>query len=174
MLALVGLLVFPAVVIANVLYQRLASPLMTRAQQLRAEVSEIAHESFDGAMVVKTLGREGEETERFAAKARELRDVSHPGRPDPRDVRPGAGPRCPTSASSSCWPSASYRVLNGADRHRRLVTVAYLLTIVSFPIRSIGWLLGEFPRSVVGFDRVTAVLAATGEMQYGDARLDGL
>ena len=30
-----------------------------------------------------------------------------PGRPDPRDVRPGARPRSPTSVSSSCWPSAS-------------------------------------------------------------------
>jgi ATP-binding cassette, subfamily B, bacterial len=48
-----------------------------------------------------------------------------------------------------------------------VVTVAYLLTIVSFPIRSIGWLLGEFPRSVVGFRRVRAVLEATGEMRYG-------
>ena len=62
--------------LANLAYQRLASPLMTRAQQLRAEVSEIAHESFDGALVVKTLGREGEETDRFAAKAHELRDVN--------------------------------------------------------------------------------------------------
>ena len=75
-LAMVGLLVFPAVVVANLAYQRLASPLMTRAQGLRAEVSEIAHESFDGAMVVKTLGREGEETERFRARAHELRDVN--------------------------------------------------------------------------------------------------
>src|SRR5688500_11560222 len=63
-LALIGLLVFPAVVVANIAYQRAASPLMTQAQQLRAELSEIAHESFDGAMVVKTLGRETEETER--------------------------------------------------------------------------------------------------------------
>jgi ABC-type multidrug transport system fused ATPase/permease subunit len=56
-----------------------------------------------------------------------------------------------------------------------VVTVAYLLTIVSFPIRSIGWLLGEFPRSVVGFRRVSAVLEATGEMEYGDraAAADG-
>ena len=49
---------------------------MTHAQALRAEVSEIAHESFDGAMVVKTLGREVEETDRFRAKAHELRDVN--------------------------------------------------------------------------------------------------
>src|SRR5690348_13156135 len=70
-LALVGLLVFPAVVIANLVYQRFSSPLMTRAQQLRAELSEVAHESFDGALVVKTLGREQEETDRFARKAAE-------------------------------------------------------------------------------------------------------
>jgi ABC-type multidrug transport system fused ATPase/permease subunit len=48
-----------------------------------------------------------------------------------------------------------------------VVTVAYLLTIVSFPIRSIGWLLGEFPRSVVGFRRVSRVIDATGEIPYG-------
>ena len=50
-----------------------------------------------------------------------------------------------------------------------MVNIAYLLTIVAFPIRSIGWLLGEFPRSVVGFDRVRAVLQETGEMEYGDS-----
>ena len=75
-LAMVGLFVFPAVIVTNVVYQRFASGWATRAQQLRAEVSEIAHESFDGAMVVKTLGRETEETDRFTAKAHELRDAN--------------------------------------------------------------------------------------------------
>jgi ABC-type multidrug transport system fused ATPase/permease subunit len=51
------------------LYSQRMSPLMTRAQQLRGEVSGIAHESFDGALVVKTLGREDDETARFRAKA---------------------------------------------------------------------------------------------------------
>ena len=172
-LALVGMMVFPAVTITTVLYQRAASPLMTRAQQLRAEVSEIAHESFDGAMVVKTLGREGEETERFAVKARELRDVSvRAGRI--RAMFDPALTAIPNIGVLVVLALGVYRVLHGQTDTGSLITVAYLLTIVSFPIRSIGWLLGEFPRSVVGFDRVTAVLAATGEMQYGDARLDGL
>ena len=61
-----------------------------------------------------------------------------------------------------------YRVESGATDPGDVVTVAYLLTIVSFPIRSIGWLLGEFPRSVVGYRRVKSVLDATGEMQFGD------
>jgi ATP-binding cassette, subfamily B, bacterial len=171
-LAVVGLLVFPAVVVANLTYQRYASPLMTRAQQLRAEVSEIAHESFDGALVVKTLGREGEETERFAARSRELRDVN---------VRAGRV-RAAFDPALAALPSIGVlvvlavgvsRVLSGATDAGDVVTVAYLLTIVSFPIRSIGWLLGEFPRSVVGFRRVTSVLEATGEMPYGTTVLDG-
>jgi ABC-type multidrug transport system fused ATPase/permease subunit len=172
-LALVGMMVFPAVAATTVLYQRSASPLMTRAQQLRAEVSEIAHESFDGAMVVKTLGREGEETERFAVKARELRDVAvRAGR-----IRAAFDPTLaalPNLGVLIVLAVGVSRVLNGQTDAGAVVTVAYLLTIVSFPIRSIGWLLGEFPRSVVGFERVTAVLEATGEMQYGAAHLDGL
>jgi len=167
-LAFVGLLVFPAVIVANLAYQRLASPLMTRAQELRAEVSEIAHESFDGAMVVKTLGREGEETERFAAKARELRNVNiRAGR-----IRAAFDPilaALPNIGVLVVLAVGVSRVLSGATVAGDVVTVAYLLTIVSFPIRSIGWLLGEFPRSVVGFRRVSRVIETTGEIPYGVA-----
>ena len=145
---------------------------MTKAQELRAEVSEIAHESFDGAMVVKTLGREGEETGRFAAKARELRDVN---------IRAGAI-RAAFDPTLAALPNLGVlvvlavgvnRVLNGHTDPADVVTIAYLLTIVSFPIRSIGWLLGEFPRSVVGYERVSKVLAATGQMPYGARTLPG-
>jgi ABC-type multidrug transport system fused ATPase/permease subunit len=171
-LAIVGLMVFPAVVLANLAYQRLASPLMTRAQQLRAEVSEIAHESFDGAMVVKTLGREPEETARFAARAHELRDVNiRAGR-----IRAAFDPTLAALPNLGVLVVLSVgvsRVLSGATDAGDVVTVAYLLTIVSFPIRSIGWLLGEFPRSVVGFRRVSEVLDARGEMRHGEARLGG-
>ncbi len=170
-LAVVGLLVFPCVIAANVAYQRLASPLMTKAQALRADLSEVAHESFDGAMVVKTLGRESEETARFAARAHQLRDVNiAAGR-----IRAAFDPTLaalPNLGVLVVLAVGVSRVLDGTTDPGDLVTVAYLLTIVSFPIRSIGWLLGEFPRSVVGFERVQAVLDATGEMRYGDRTLD--
>jgi ABC-type multidrug transport system fused ATPase/permease subunit len=169
-LALVGLLVFPAVVLANVTYQRRASPLMTSAQALRSELSGIAHESFDGAQVVKTLGRETEETARFAEVAHALRDVS---------VRAGRV-RAAFDPALAALPNLGVLVVLGVGVARvqsghtdpgDVVAIGYLLTIVSFPIRSIGWLLGEFPRSVVGYGRVARVLAASGEMQYGAARL---
>jgi ATP-binding cassette subfamily B protein len=170
-MALVGLLVFPAVIAANLAYQRRASPLMTKAQQLRAELSEVAHESFDGAMVVKTLGRETEETARFADKALALRDVNiRAGR-----IRAAFDPTLaalPNVGVLVVLAVGVERVLHGATDPGDVVTIAYLLTIVSFPIRSIGWLLGEFPRSVVGFNRVQHVLRATGEMAYGDREAD--
>jgi len=165
-LAVVGLLIFPLVIVTNIAYQRLSQGWMTRAQQLRAEVSEIAHESFDGALVVKTLGREGEETARFAAKAQELRDVNiRAGR-----IRAAFDPALaalPNLGVLVVLAVGVSRVLGGQTEAGAVVTVAYLLTIVSFPIRSIGWLLGEFPRSVVGYGRVRSVLDETGEMPYG-------
>jgi ATP-binding cassette subfamily B protein len=140
---------------------------MTRAQALRAELSEVAHESFDGALVVKSLGRETEETERFALKARRLRDVNiKAGR-----IRAAFDPvleALPSLGVLAVLAAGVIRVERGLTDPGNVVTVAYLLTIVSFPIRSLGWLVGEFPRSVVGFDRVQSVLDATGEMAYGD------
>ena len=169
-LAGIGLLVFPAVILTNLAYQRRASPLITRAQQLRAELSEIAHESFDGAMVVKTLGREGEETTRFAAKARELRDVNiRSGR-----IRAAFDPTLaalPDLVVLIVLAVGVVRVLHGHAQPGDVVQVGYLLTIVAFPIRSLGWVLGEFPRSVVGYRRVSRVLRATGGLQYGESRL---
>ncbi len=169
-LALVGLLIFPAIIATNIVYQNLAQGWATRAQELRAEVSEVAHESFDGAMVVKTLGREPQETERFAAKARELRETNiRVGR-----IRAAFDPilaALPNLGVLVVLIVGVSRVASGAAVPGDVVTVAYLLTIVSFPIRSIGWLLGEFPRSVVGFRRVQTVLETTGEMPHGVEQL---
>lgn len=169
-LATVGLLVFPVVIGTNVVYQRLAQGWATKAQQLRAELSEIAHESFDGALVVKTLGREAEETERFRAKALELREANiRVGR-----IRAAFDPTLaalPNLAVLVVLVLGVHRVLAGTTVAGDVVTVTYLLTVVAFPIRSIGWLLGDFPRSVVGYRRVAAVLRDTGALEYGDQRL---
>ena len=74
-LGLVAIILIPTIIAINVIYQRIASPLVTRGQQFRAEVSQVAHESFDGAAVVKALGREQQETERFADASHRLRDA---------------------------------------------------------------------------------------------------
>jgi ATP-binding cassette subfamily B protein len=167
-LALVGFLIFPAIAVLNLVYQRKLSPLATRAQLLRAEVSEIAHESFDGALVVKTLGREELETERFRRRAQELRDANIAvGR-----VRGLFDPMLealPTLGVLAVLGVGAARLSAGAIDPGDLVQVAYLFTLLAFPIRALGWVLAELPRSVVGWQRVQAVLDATGSMEYGTA-----
>jgi ATP-binding cassette, subfamily B, bacterial len=166
-LAVVGLLVFPAILLLNVAYQRRVSPLATRAQALRAEVSGVAHESFDGALVVKALGREADETDRFAAVAEQLRGANvRVGR-----VRGAFDPlldALPSLGVLAVLTVGVGRLEAGLLDAGTLVQVTYLLTIVAFPIRAIGWVLGELPRAVVGWRRVDNVLQATGALPYGD------
>lgn len=169
-LALVGITVFPMLFAANVAFQRAMSPRVTRAQQLRAVVSEVAHESFEAALIVKSLGREDHEAERFRAVTNELRDANIEvgrtrGRFDP------AIEAIPTIGTLSVLVVGTVRVRSGAISAAEVVQIAYLFSILAFPVRALGWVLAELPRAVVGWARISAVLDAEGSMEYGAREL---
>jgi ABC-type multidrug transport system fused ATPase/permease subunit len=170
-LALVGCTVFPALLGVNIIYSRRMAPRAASAQRLRAEVSAVAHESFDGALVVKTMGREATETERFAARTGELRDaLIRVGR-----IRGLFDPileALPSIGTLAVLVVGAWRLSTGATTVSEVVSVAFLFTVLAFPVRAIGWVLAELPRSVVGWERVAGVLAATGDMRYGGQTLD--
>ncbi len=171
-LTVVGLVIFPLLFAINVGYQRILSPRVTRAQQLRGDVSAVAHESFDGAMVVKALGREAEETHRFEAEANRLRDAAiSAGRV--RSFFDPALEALPTLGVLLVVLVGVQRVLAGDAAPGDVVQVAFLFTVIAFPVRAIGWVLGELPRTVVGWDRVRAVLDETGSTSYGPAEVPG-
>ena len=161
MLALIVLLI-----ILNVLLQRFATPIAMRSQQLRAEVAEIAHESFDGANVVKSLGREDVEERRFTRAADDLRETGIRfgyirGWFDPAiDALPNLG--ILAVAVLGAW-----RIGEGHLTTGQLVEVAYLFTLMSLPIRSFGWVLGDLSRTVVGGGRVQQILDVPEERTYG-------
>ena len=165
-LAIVGSVIFPAIAVLTVVYSNRMSPLMTRAQQLRGEVSTVAHESFDGALVVKTLGREASETARFTAVARELRDtLVQVGRV--RGLFDPVMEALPVVGVLLVLVVGTSRVGSGHLDSGSLVRVAYLFTLLAFPVRAIGWVLNELPRSVVGYERVQRVLTAEGQQVFG-------
>ena len=150
-LAVVGLLVFPAVIVANLALPaaRLAAddPRPAAARRGQRDRPRVVRRR-DGRQDARPRG--ARRPQRFAAKAHELRDVNiRAGR-----IRAAFDPvlaALPSLGVLVVLAVGVVRVLTGATDAGDVVTVAYLLTIVSFPIRSIGWLLGEFPRSVVGF-----------------------
>ncbi|MFI6071008.1 ABC transporter ATP-binding protein [Actinoplanes sp. NPDC051343] len=167
-LALVGITLFPLLFGLNYIYSRKMSPRQIRAQQMRAKVSAVAHESFDGALVVKTMGREEDESRRFGVFVSELRDaLISVGRLrgffDPTmDALPSLG-------TLAVLLLGAWRLQNGALSVSELVTVSFLFTVLAFPVRAIGWVVAELPRSVAGWERVQAVLDAGGDLAYGSA-----
>ncbi|MBW3659380.1 MAG: ABC transporter ATP-binding protein/permease [Actinobacteria bacterium] len=167
-LAAIGFTVGPAIAGVNWYFARRMRLAAMQAQQKRADVSETAHESFDAAIVVKTLGREGAETERFRDQSEGLRDkMIEFGR-----LRAAFDPlmeALPNTAILAVLIVGAWRVEQGALSAGDLVQFAYLFRLVALPMRVFGWLLGELPRAVVGHERVEKVLLAEGEMAYGTA-----
>lgn len=167
-LAAIGFLVGPLLMLVNYTFQKKMRAVAARAQTLRAEVADIAHESFDAALVVKTLGREDDEVGRFGQRSDELRDrMVEVGR-----LRASFDPlieALPNIGILAVLVVGAWRVDQGLLTAGTLITFAYLFRLVALPMRVFGWLLGELPRSVVGLYRVEKVLDADERIAYGTA-----
>ncbi|WP_425498970.1 ABC transporter ATP-binding protein [Oerskovia flava] len=165
-LACAALVVIPVAIVVNVVFQRYMSPAITRAQQLRAEVSDVAHESFEAALLVKSLGTEDREERRFAARADELRAAN---------VRVGVVRAffdpvielLPSLGTLLVLGVGVVRIASGDVATGDVVTAAYLLTVMAVPVRAFGWVLGELPRGLVGYERISRVLDAGGILEPG-------
>ncbi|GIE84955.1 ABC-type multidrug transport system, ATPase and permease component [Actinoplanes regularis] len=171
-LALVGATLFPGLFGLNLVYSRRMSPRQIRVQQTRAKVSAVAHESFDGALVVKTMGREADESRRFGVFVDELRDsLIAVGRL--RGLFDPLMDSLPSLGTLAILLLGAWRLRTGAVEVADVVSVAFLFTVLAFPVRAIGWVVAELPRSVAGWDRVQAVLGAEGDLAYGEGTLSG-
>ncbi|GAA4961181.1 ABC transporter ATP-binding protein [Actinoplanes utahensis] len=169
-LALVGVALFPALFALNFFYSRRMSPRQIQAQRMRAKVAAVAHESFDGALVVKTMGREADESRRFGVFVTELRDaLVSVGRL--RGVFDPLMESLPSVGTLAVLLLGTWRLQTGAIGVTELISVAFLFTVLAFPVRAIGWVIGELPRSVAGWERVEAVLTAEGDLAYGSGDL---
>ncbi|GAB3660306.1 ABC transporter ATP-binding protein [Glycomyces tarimensis] len=169
-IALVAIGMFPTLFALNAVFASKMAPRAKRAQELRAEVSAVGHESFDGALVVKAMGRETAETERFSTSATDLRDAMI-GVGRLRAAFEPAIAGLPEIGTLLALLVGLARYQQGALDLEQLVTVSFMFSVLAFPIRAIGWVLGDLPTSVVGRRRVDGVLAATGDMTYGDKKL---
>lgn len=169
-LALAAMAIVPLMIAANLLFQKYMTPAVTRAQELRGEVSEVAHESFDAATLVKALGTRDREEQRFGEKSQELRFAN---------VRVGivramfdpVVEALPNVGSLLVIVVGVWRLSQGAVGPGDIVTAAYLLSLFAVPVRTFGWVLADMPRSVVGWERVAGVVDTEPAIAYGHAAL---
>ena len=156
LIAAVALLIFPALTVLNRIYSNRIETPASQVQAAVGRVSSIAHESFDGALVVKTLGRAEAEEERFGEAASALRD---------RRIQVGFI-RAVFEAVMDSLPNlgivavvtvGAYRIQAGAMTSGDLVQVASLFSVLAMPMRVFGYFLESVPPSVVARRRLTSV-----------------
>lgn len=135
-------------------------------QKLQGRVSSVAHESFDGALTVKALGREAEETARFGRAVSVHRE---------RLVAIGrligsfrtAVDAIPAVSMIALLVVGAVRIRAGVISAGDLITITYLLSLLSVPIRLIGYVTWDLASSLAGWQRVQEVLDADDRVDYG-------
>ncbi|MHB1140069.1 MAG: ABC transporter ATP-binding protein, partial [Microthrixaceae bacterium] len=155
--ALVALILFPTLAILSRYYTDKVNGPAAQVQARLGEVSSIAHESFDGALVVKTLGREHAEDVRFQAAAQRLRTdrlvvASMTSVFQPLiDLLPNLG-------TIALLLAGAWRIDQGEATAGQLVQAVALFGWLAFPMRIVGFMFESMPRSVVSVRRVDLLL----------------
>jgi len=157
-LATLGLLVVPAILILNLVFQRRVEHPTTLGQERLGDMSAVAHESFDGALVVKALQAEEAEGRRFADKAELLRDARIEAARVTANFEASLD-ALPALTTVALLVIGVWRIEQGAITAGTLVGLINLFALLIWPLRLIGYVLGDMPRAVAGYERVAQVLA---------------
>jgi ABC-type multidrug transport system fused ATPase/permease subunit len=136
------------------------------AQYERGIVGEIAHESIDGALTVKALGREREETDRFRKAADVLRDRLANIGVQFANFR-AVVEAVPAVITVIILVVGAVLVADGLMSTGQLVSVAYLITLMAFPLQLIGFVIFEMAHSQAAWRRVQDVLDADDLIEHG-------
>ena len=160
----VALALFPGLALLNNSYTKRVEQPASAAQARVGDVSAVAHESFEGALIVKTLGLEEREVERMRSRAEDLRRERLVVGRLRAGFEPGLDALPNFGTIVLLWLGAS-RVADGAITTGELVQAMALFGILAFPFRIVGFLLEELPRAVVANDRLAGVLAAPARLE---------
>ena len=140
-----------------------------RVQVARGKVSSVAHESFDGALTIKSLGREHFVSDRFGEVSDELRDrlieVNSTWTTYQTVIR-----ALPQAISIALIVVGAVRIDAGLLTPGDLVTVAYLLALLAFPVQLIGYVLWDLAGSQAGWQRIKAIFETRDFIAYGETR----
>lgn len=168
-LGLITLVAVVAIVAIEIKGSWSAFSQFENVQTLRGEVSEVAHESFDGALTVKALGREGYETSRFQDTAEKLRSELVSVARKFVFYRTIAD-SLPLVATVVLLVAGAVRISVGVLTPGDMVSVAYLFSLSAVPVRLVGYVIWEMASSLAGWERVAEVLTVDEKVPYGDVR----
>jgi ATP-binding cassette, subfamily B, bacterial len=153
----VAILMFPLLMLVSISYQRQQTDPMKQAQEAVGDLTNIVHESVDGAAVVKAFGAAALERKRFDHQAEILRQAKLV------TVRKRARFTAlfglvPNMASLLLLVVGAYRVRSGAITLGDVSSVLYLFTLLVWPLGVVGYMLGDMTHGYSGWLRVRDML----------------
>ena len=166
-LALLSLLMGPALLVVAWRYTRRSNPVLIDVQQRVGEVTEMAEESAVGIRVIKAFGRESDRTDRFGATARRAYDRSM----DAAHIRALYQPLMgflPILGLAVVLVYGGVLTIDGSMTLGEFVTFYLFLTMLMAPFRSLGMLVGQAQRAIAGGTRIFEVLDAEPEIVEAD------
>ncbi len=156
-LAVIGFAMVPALMLINSSYQKRVEGPAEVVQERLGRVTAVAHESFDGAFLVKTLGRDGAERDRFAAESVRLRDAKITLSVW-EWLMDSLVDLTPTATSLVILVVGAWQVSSGAITIGPLISFVNLFALLGVPLSLIGNVLAHVPSVLAGYGRVQTVL----------------
>ena len=169
--ALVAVLLFPSL---TWLTRSMSSGISGPAAQAQEEVgklSSIAHESLEGVLVIKTLGREQDEVDRFEKTASDLLDQ----RIKVARVRSNHAPvifALPQLGNLILLLLGGWLYSQDAISLGEVVRALALFSILALPMQILGFLFTQIPQSVVAQDRIDGVLVTDTEKEFSQSEIE--
>ena len=156
-LAALSLAMGPVLLVVAWRYSKISNPILLDVQQKVGEVAELAEESAVGVRVIKAFGREDTMTERFKARARSAFDRSMDANHVQSFYQPLMG-FLPVVGLATVLAYGGTLVIDGALTIGQLTSFYLYLTLLMFPFRSVGMLVGNALRAIAGGKRIFAVM----------------
>jgi ABC-type multidrug transport system fused ATPase/permease subunit len=166
-LALTALICLSVIVTVNMQGAWRMFTAFREVQELRGDVSSIAHESLDGALTIKALGRIDMETTRFQGASERLRDKLIYVLRMMATYRVGVEGLL-SAVTVIMLVAGAIRINSGNVTPGDIITIAYLLSLLFIPIRIIGFVLWSIASSRAGWERVQDVYDVRDLVPYGD------
>jgi len=158
LLGLIGLVILPVLLLVNLGYQRRVDSFFSAAQEHLGDLSSAVHESFEGVTVVKAFGAEEREARRLSRVAERLRDA----RVETvrlRSLFESLLDLIPSLAIVVLLFVGAWRVGSGEMTVGEVSGFVYLFSLLTFPLRIIGYALSELPHSRAGLTHIDQFVA---------------
>ena len=156
-IACIALILFPLLAGMNQVYSKRVITPASAVQEAVGNTSALVHESFDGILVVKSLGRSDHEVQRLRASADQIRNHRiSVGRL--RAIFEPAIYALPNFGVIGLLMVGTWLIDKESLTIGELVSAIALFGILAFPMRIAGIFFEELPRSVVALDRIDEIL----------------